>query len=173
MKSDHTHHEELERVRKLIEGIEFAMLTTEEDDGHLRSRPMATLQLDGDGALWFFTGAGSHKMEEIGHHRQVNLAYMDKGRDRYVSISGRAELVRDRAKIEELWNPIYKAWFPEGLNDPDLALLKVSVERAEYWDPVSSKVTQALGFVKALVTRQRAEPDGHGKFSLDEQHPAH
>ncbi len=172
MHNDENHREGMERVRKLIDGIEFAMLTTEEEDGHLRSRPMATLELDEDGALWFFTGAGSHKMEEIDQHRQVNLAYMDKEHSRYVSISGRAELVHDKEKIESLWKPVFKAWFPDGLEDPDLALLKVSVERAEYWDPMSSKVTQAFGFVKALVTGKRAEPEGHGRFSVGEMGPA-
>jgi general stress protein 26 len=123
----------------LIKDIKFAMLTTVEDDGSLRSRPMATQQAEFDGDLWFFTGASSAKVGEVQRDRQVNVSYADTDGQRYVSVSGTAQLVRDRAKIKELWNPIFKAWFPDGLDDPDLALLKVAVERAEFWDSPSSK----------------------------------
>jgi len=140
---------------ELIKDIKFAMLTTVEDDGSLRSRPMGTQQAEFDGDLWFFTGAGSAKAGEIQRDRQVNVSYADTDHQRYVSVSGSAQLVRDRAKIEELWNPIFKAWFPNGLDDPDLALLKVTVERAEYWDSPSSKVVQLYGFVKAVATGKR------------------
>ena len=139
----------------LIKDIKFAMLTTVEDDGSLRSRPMATQQAEFDGDLWFFTGASSAKVGEVQRDRQVNVSYADTDGQRYVSVSGTAQLVRDRAKIKELWNPIFKAWFPDGLDDPDLALLKVAVERAEFWDSPSSKVVQLYGFVKAVATGKR------------------
>ena len=83
------------------------------------------------------------------------MSYADTDGQRYVSVSGTAQLVRDRAKVEELWNPIFNAWFPDGLDDPDLALLKVTVEQAEYWDSPSSKVVQLYGFVKAVATGKR------------------
>jgi general stress protein 26 len=82
-----------------------------------------------------------------------------------------AEIVTDRTKIEELWNPIHKAWFPKGVDDPNLVLLKISVEQAEYWDSPSSTIVQVAGFVKALVTGESADhQDGdtstHGKVNL-------
>jgi general stress protein 26 len=67
-------------------------------------------------------------------------------------------MVRDKQKAEELWNPAYKAWFPKGLDDPDLALLKVSATQAEYWDSSSSAVVHLVGFVKALATGERYHP---------------
>jgi general stress protein 26 len=146
----------IKTLGELIKDIKFAMLTTVEDDGSLRSRPMGTQQAEFDGDLWFFTGASSAKVGEVQRDRQVNVSYADTDHQRYVSVSGTAQLVRDRAKIEELWNPIFKAWFPDGLDDPDLALLKVAVERAEYWDSPSSKVVQLYGFVKAVATGKRA-----------------
>lgn len=145
----------IKTLGELIKDIKFAMLTTVEDDGSLRSRPMGTQQVEFDGDLWFFAGASSAKVGEIQHDRQVNVSYADTDHQRYVSVSGTAQLVRDRAKIEELWNPIFKAWFPDGLDDPDLALLKVAVERAEYWDSPSSKVVQLYGFVKTVATGKR------------------
>lgn len=133
-----------EGVRKLgemIKDIEFAMLTTVDEDGTLRSRPMATQQAEFDGDLWFFTRASAPKVDEVEHDHRVNLSYSKPEDQRYISVSGTARMMRDRAKIKELWSPALKAWFPKGVDDPDIALLKVSVERAEYWDSSSSTMT--------------------------------
>lgn len=142
----------IKKLHDLIKDIRFAMLTTVEDDGTLRSRPMATQEFEFDGDLWFFTSADAAKVKEAQHDRHVNVSYSDPHNQKYVSVSGKAELVSDRAKIEELWNPLFKAWFPDGLDDPNLALLKVNVDKAEYWDSPSSKVVRLLGFAKALAT---------------------
>src|SRR3954462_15211660 len=84
----------------------------------------------------------------------------------FVSVNGRAQLIRDRAKIEQLWNPIYKAWFPNGLDDPELALIKVNVEGAEYWDTPNGKMVQLIGFVKSIATGKPygASQDEHDKI---------
>lgn len=145
-------HESVKKLREMIKDIEIAMLTTAEPDGSLRSRPMATQKFEFDGDLWFFTRASSPKVDEIEQEHHVNVSYAAPDKQRYVSVSGRARLVRDKNKIEELWSPILKAWFPKGLDDPDLALLKVAVEQAEYWDSPSSTVAQLVGFVKAVAT---------------------
>lgn len=128
------------------------MLTTAEEDGSLRSRPMVTQQFEFDGDLWFFTSANTPKVDEIKHDQHVNVSYAEPKDQKYVSVSGRAQLVRDHQKIEELWNPLYKAWFPNGLENPDLALLKVSVDKAEYWDSPSGQVVRLVGFVKSVIT---------------------
>ncbi len=145
-------NESIKKLHELIKDIRFAMLTTVEEDGTLRSRPMATQEFEFDGNLWFFTNANAPKVDEVKHDQHVNLSYAEPDKQKYVSVSGKAELVRDRQKIEELWNPIYKAWFPQGLDDPNLSLLKVSVDKAEYWDSPSSQVVRLFGFVKAAVT---------------------
>src|SRR5919112_3962266 len=115
------------KLWSLIKDIKFAMLVTECDDGTLRSRPMATQQNDFDGNLWFFTSVDSAKVAEISHHQKVNLSYAEPGDQKYVSVSGTCEVTRDRAKMQELWNPVFKAWFPNGLDEPNIGLLKVSV----------------------------------------------
>jgi general stress protein 26 len=124
---------------------------------------MATQETEFDGDLWFFTDAGSPKVDEVERDERVNVSYAAPDDNRYVSISGTARLVRDRAKIKELWNPVLKAWFPEGLDDPDLALLRVRVEKAEYWDSPSSKMVQLAGFVKAIATGKRADDIGENE----------
>jgi general stress protein 26 len=143
---------ELQKVADLVKEIKFAMLTTEEPDGTLRSRPMATMQMDGNGHLWFFTSGSSPKMEEVQQHHQVNLSYARIDNQDYVSISGTGEIVRDKEKMAQLWSAWVKPWFPDGLNDPDLALLKVTITEAEYWAAPGSAVMRLYGLVKGLAT---------------------
>ena len=154
---------DIEKIRDLVKDIRFAMLTTIDTDGSLRSRPMATQDAEFDGDLWFFTPGTSPKVDEVERDERVTLSYTEPDDNRYVSISGTAQLVRDRAKIKELWNPALKAWFPEGLDDPDLALLRVRVEKAEYWEYPSSKMVQLAGFVKAIATGKRADDLGENE----------
>jgi len=164
-----THADHAESVKKLgalIKDIQMAMLTTIDDDGSLRSRPMATQQAEFDGTLWFFTRAEAPKVDEVRQDRRVNVSYAEPKGQRYVSVSGTAELVRDPAKNKELWNPLLKAWFPKGLEDPELALIKVSVEKAEYWDSHSSTMVHLIGYLKAAATGQPYRPGQHEKVDL-------
>ncbi len=145
-----------------IKDVRVAMMTTLEEDGGLRSRPMYTQQVDFDGELWFFTADDSSKVEEISREHQVNLNYAEPKSSLYVSVSGVAELVKDHSKIEELWSPMLKAWFKGGLDDPHLALLRVRVTEAEYWDDTSNKMSQLVGMVKAALGGKSYESDEHG-----------
>ncbi|MCY1046620.1 pyridoxamine 5'-phosphate oxidase family protein [Corallococcus sp. bb12-1] len=149
---------------KLIHGIKVAMMTTVDSDGSLRSRPMWTYDKDFDGELWFFTNDHTHKVDEVEKDHHVSLAYADPGKDRYVSVSGRCQLVRDKAKAKELWTPALKAWFPQGLEDPNMALLRVTVEKAEYWDTPNSRMVQLVGFVKAVLTGEKYHPGDNQKL---------
>lgn len=159
--------ENIRKLGKLIKGIRVAMLTTAEDDGTLHSRPMATQHIDFDGDLWFFTLNHTAKVFEVKRHRQVNLSYSDPENQRYVAVSGRASVVRDREKARELWNPLHRAWFPKGLDDPELTLLKVAAEKAEYWDSPSAPVVQLIGFVKAMAAGKRYEPGENVKLDFE------
>lgn len=154
-----TRQQAIAKLKELIEGIDFCMLATF-DGEHLRSRPMSTQQYENDGELWFFTRDNTHKIEELEKDPRVCAAYSKPSDNIFVSVSGRAELSYDRAKMEQLWNPILKAWFPEGLEDPHICLLKVIVEQAEYWDASSSMLVQIVGFIKALATGTEA---GYGE----------
>ena len=159
---------DIQKLGELIKDIRIAMLTTVDDDGSLRSRPMATQKAAFDGSLWFFTRASSPKVDEVENAHEVNLSYAAPDSNTYVSVSGTAQLIRDPNKAKELWNPILKAWFPQGLDDPDLALLYVNVEKAEYWDSPSSAMVHIAGFVKAIATGQayKPSPGEHQKISL-------
>ena len=145
------------------------MLTTKEKDGTFRSRPMATVQVDSEGNLWFFTSLSSPKIEEAQRDQQVNLSYVRADKYDYLSISGAAELVHDKEKMQTLWSPWLKPWFPKGLDDPDLALLKVSITAVEYWDAPDSATARAYGLVKALVTGDTDALGEHRKLDVNEE----
>lgn len=160
-----TREESIEKLNDLIKDVRIAMLTTI-DQGHLRARPMATQEAKFDGVLWFMTSSATHKVAEIRSDNRVNISYSNPDDNTYVSVSGQGKIVTDRQKIEELWNPIYKAWFPKGLDDPTICLLKVDVEQAEYWDSSSSSLVQLFGFVKAITTGKQADPGDNEKINL-------
>ena len=121
------------KLNDLIRDARVAMLTTVGADGSLRSRPMIACRGE-EGGLWFFTHAGDAKVGEALTHPRVNVCYADPGRGRYVSVCGTAELVGDRETMRRLWHEEARAWFPRGPEEPDLALLRVRVDHAEYWD---------------------------------------
>jgi general stress protein 26 len=125
---------ELTRLGELIDAIEIAMLTTLEPDGRMRSRPLRTLQMDADGALWFITSISSAKIAELDAHRRITLSYCRPQRESYVSVSGVTQILRDAAQARALWNLSLLPWVPDGVEDPELVLLKVTVEEAQYWD---------------------------------------
>ncbi len=154
------------KLAKLIKGIKFAMLSTVDSDGTIRSRPMATQDTEFDGTLWFFTRASAPKVDEVDHEHQVNVSYADPSGQTYISVSGLAQLVRDPAKNKELWSAAMQAWFPKGPEDPETALLKVTAEKAEYWDTPSSTVVHVIGFVKSVLTGKPAHVGENEKISF-------
>lgn len=160
-----TGREAVDKLRELIKEIDFCMLTTVDEDGSLRSRPMSTQDAEFDGDLWFLTSDEGGKAAEVQREHQVNVSYADIGKQTYVSVSGIATILHDRAKIEEFWNPFYKAYFPEGKDSRDLALLKVSVHKAEYWES-DGKVASLLQMAKALITGGETDLGDNAKIDL-------
>lgn len=153
---------DLAHVAHLIGDIAVAMLTNVEADGDLASRPMMPLEMDADGALWFFTDLRSAKVE---HLRVVNVGFSDIAGGTYLSLSGRGEIDTDPARIQRLWTPLAQAWFPEGGESGVLGLLKFVPDSADYWDAPKSRMVRAFGAVAAALTGQPA-PDDHGAHGV-------
>jgi general stress protein 26 len=159
MKSD------LEKFYSLIEEIKFAMLTTRRADGHLESRAMANQKRASGADLWFVTADGGAKLRDIDHDPHVNLAYFNEGSYEWVSASGIARISRDRAKIRELYQPDWKAWFgQEGdprhgtPDDPRMVLIGVDVHAAVFLEVNKPKPVVLFELVKGWLTGQAAEP---------------
>jgi general stress protein 26 len=145
--------ETAQRLAKLVEKIDIAMFTTVGPGGYLVSRPLSTQAARFDGErVWFFVDASSPKVDEIRRNRKVNVSYASQDRNTYVSLAGDARLDRDRARIAAFWSDALKAYFPKGVDDPDLALIEVRPRTAEYWDGPGSFIGKALTFVVARVT---------------------
>jgi general stress protein 26 len=148
-----TQVEALKRLKELVEDIDFTMLTTVDASGNLVSRPMSTRQMDDNGAIWFFTGDHTKKVDEVEADHDVGLGYLDPKGMRFVSVAGKASVVHDEAKMKELYTPSLDIWFEDGLDTPGIALLKVTPVECEFWEPKHGKIVMAAGMLKALVTK--------------------
>ena len=154
--------EGMKKIGELIGEIRFAMLTTLAGDRTLDSRPMATQKTEFDGVVWFLTAAASRKTEEIAEEANVSLIYADPGNASYVTVKGHARLLNDRKKIQELWNAMYKAWFPGGEDDPNIRVLRVDVTEAEYWQASDSKIVRGIKYLAAAATKGAVDVGEHG-----------
>lgn len=142
-----------EKLCELIKDINFAMLTTVSKDGHLRSRPMGTQRVDtADGALWFFAADDTPKIKEIYHEQQVCVTYAEPSKQQYVSVSGQAQVVHDKDIARDLWTESANMWFPKGVDDPRLVILRIGIESAEYWDSPANKMVQLFSLAKSMLT---------------------
>jgi general stress protein 26 len=138
------------KVAELAKDIRIAMLTTTDTEGHYVSRPMAQQEVEFDGDLWFFAQRSSRKVAQITAVPAVGVTLTSK--DAWISISGTAEVVDDRAKVHELWNAWVEAWLPQGPDDADVVLIKVTGDTAEYWDTPGGRVASVLSFAKSKLT---------------------
>lgn len=138
------------KVAELAKDMRFAMLTTVDAQGEFISRPMATQEVEFDGDLWFFAHRDSRKVAHISTNPHVNVTLTTT--DKWLSISGSAQLVTDVVKAKELWNAGIEAWMPQGPEDPSVVLIKINGDSAEYWDNPGGRVSTALSFAKSKLT---------------------
>jgi general stress protein 26 len=166
--SDTTHSTQVAELAAKIKSVRFAMFTTVDQHGHLTSQPMTNQEIDADGALWFYTSSATDLWENIGARPKVNLSFAEPADSLYVSISGTAERVVDRDRIRALWNPMVAAWFPHGVDDPHVVLVRVAARTVQFWDSNDNKMTQVFEMAKAAMTGSRPdiEPGEHGKITL-------
>lgn len=154
-RQDETAHQ---KVFDLIKDIRVAQMVTVTAGGRLRSQPMVSRQETFSGELWFFTSAAAGKIGEIEQSGEVLLTYSDPARQNYVSFEGEGELIRETAKAEEVWSETMRVWFPKGPIDPDVALVRVRVREATYWDSPSSAFVVAYGHADAMATGGHIHP---------------
>jgi general stress protein 26 len=147
-------NDDAERVWKLMEKIGFAMLVTHDGD-KLRARPMSASVRPGENAIYFLADARRHKDEEIARNPKVNLSFADASAQKYVSLTGTATISNDRAMIKELFSFPAKAWW-ESADDPNIRVLKVTPEDAEFWDSPGT-VTSYVKMAAAVATGSRPD----------------
>ncbi len=162
------HTSSREELWDLIKDIRFAMFTTRHENGHMHSRPMTTQtsRLGADESLWFFMSRTSEPVGDLRRDPIVNVAYSDPGKDAYVSVSGVASLVEDVQRKRELWSKMDDAWFPGGPEDPDVALVRVTIEQAEYWNVRESKPVQLFRMVAAAASGTPPRMGEHANITM-------
>jgi general stress protein 26 len=159
----------IEKVRALLPAFRSAMLITHPIEGtDPHARPMG---LVGDpttfgGALWFFSDDRSRKVEEIARRPRASLVLQSDDASRYLHFVGHAAVVEDRVRMRELYTPLLRTWFPDGLDDPHLTLIRFDAERAEFWDSPGGMLQVLAAFTKAVVTGRPGQGGEIGTLEL-------
>jgi len=152
-------------IWKLIKEIKFGMLVTGDDDhSRLHARPMTLVQEEYDGTLYFYTSKNDGKAYEIKKDRHVCITFSDPSEQTYVSLTGKANLTIDPELINRYWNKFVSAWYPEGKEDPNLAMLEIKIETGEHWKTDENRLVQLFEIAKANLTDSQPEIGEHEKF---------
>ncbi len=156
------HKENNKQVWEIISSIKTGMLNTLTMEDKIHSRPMQVVQDEYEGTLWFFTGNPSEKNMEISNDSDVCVTF--SGNDQYLALYGKAQLTKDQNKIDELWNPMVSAWFPEGKESQRCALIKVEIIHGEMWDSNINPFKFVYELGKAKIKNQRPELGEHHQY---------
>lgn len=159
----------IEKLKLLIDHNAICMFATRLDDIPLQTRPMSVAQVDDNGHLWFLSSQTSTKNRDITVDAHVQLFFANVSDQEYLTIYGLANEVIDKQKIKDLWTPIAKAWFTEGVDDPDISAIRVTPLDAFYWDTKSGKMVSMLKILASAVTGKTIEEGVQGKLSISAQ----
>jgi general stress protein 26 len=163
MKTTNQTNPDLQKLCDLIQDMSICMLTTIDVDHALVSRPMAVLEMDSDGVLWFFTNMNSEKTTALS---AMNLTFTNESNGTYISLSGCGEINSEVKNIERLWTFFAKPWFPEGVDSTNLVLLKFLPNTAEYWDAPQSKMVRIFAMAASIIA---GKPIGLGEHDTLKQ----
>ena len=143
---------QMDKIQAMVKDIKYTMMTTRTSEDHLHSCPMNTTETSiGAKEIWFIGHTPSETVENIKTNPEVNLAYVSQDDKNYLSITGTAELVEDKEKLNELWSVMYNAYFEKGKEDPKVQLIKVTPHGAEYWSN-GNAIASAFKMTAAAVT---------------------
>lgn len=154
----------ISKVTDIINHSRIGMLTTINNAGALVSRPLAVQAVKEDGDMWFFTSVNTSQVAHIRANPAVNVSF-GKGTD-WVSVAGTAEVVADRQLIHEMWNPVVEAWFPDGPDAPEVVLLHIGSDSAEYWTSPGGTASTVLQWIKSKVVHSPTSVGESGTVTL-------
>ncbi|MEN2751958.1 MULTISPECIES: pyridoxamine 5'-phosphate oxidase family protein [Psychrobacter] len=159
--------EKMDKIQAMVNNIKYTMMTTRNHENHLHSCPMNTTETSiGAKEIWFIGHTPSDTVDNINKNPEVNLAYVSQDDKSYLSITGKAELIEDREKLDELWSVMYNAYFEQGKEDPGVQLIKVVPHGAEYWEN-GNAITSAVKMTAAAVTDTAIEKSLGENFSVE------
>ena len=167
MEKNLQNEEALKKFKKLVEEVNTCMFITATHSENEHTRPMATVEVEDNGSLWFYTDVRSIKVEEVATDNKVHLIYSHPGKQSFMDVWGSGTIVTDKEQIKAKWSPVVKAYFPQGVDDPNLALLKVQPTNVYYWEAESGKMIQFFKMAAAAVTGKPNLAQGaEGKIQL-------
>jgi len=167
MEKNLSNSEALKKLKELAEKVRICMFATVDTTNNLYGRPMSTAKVSEDGTIWFFTNAEQKAAQKAAGDEKVCLNYADPGSTTYMTVQGTSTLVGDKAKMKELWSPILKAWFPDGLETPGIALIKVTPEQAHYWDVDAAKLKILFATVKSALIGETTDMGKSGELKIN------
>jgi general stress protein 26 len=165
-KKNLSNEEAIKKIKDLVDDIKTCMFCTNVENIPFNTRPMATLQVDDEGNLWFFSETASGKNDEIKNDDTVQLLYAKSSDSKFLTITGKATLTKDKGKIEELWTPMAKEWFPEGKDDPNISVIKITPGDAYYWDTINGKMITLLKIAKGAITGNPSNVGVEGEINV-------
>ncbi len=165
--ADLTGAEAVEKVRDLVKKAGSCFFRTAQAvEGSSESRPMAALQVDDNGNLWFLSAADSHKNVELGIDSAVELYFQASSHSGFLMLRGTGIVSKDKAKIKELWEPTFKTWFTEGEEDPRITVIQVAPSDGYYWDTKHGKVVSGVKILIGAALGKTLDDSIEGKLTF-------
>jgi len=158
--------EAIAKIKQMATDIKTCMFFTELGVRPIPTRPMGVQEVDDQGNLWFLSSKSSNKNVEIGHDNEVQLVFASNADVHYLSVFGTAVIYTDRSHVEDIWSPIAKAWFEEGVNDPEATVIKVTPKHAYYWDTKYGKLVSLFKIAVGAITGNTDEASVEGRLKV-------
>ncbi len=156
----------LKQLKELINAADICIFATNLSQRPIPARPMSTQEVDKKGNIWFMSKQSSDKNYDIQQDDNVQLFYSNKGSSEYLSVYGKAAILREREKAKEMWSPLLKTWFTEGVEDPELTIIKVTPADVYYWDTKNNKTIALLKMIAGAVTGKEMDDSVQGKINI-------
>lgn len=162
-----SNNEAVEKIKQLIEKAQTCLFCTKIETGKsFSTRPMSAQKVDDAGNIWFLSDKDSTKNMEVKDDDHVQLLFSGSSHSDFLSVYGKASVLYDKAKIKELWEPIVKTWFQEGVDDPHISVIKVAPEEGYYWDTKHGKLVALAKMVTSMVTGKTMDDGVEGKIKV-------
>jgi general stress protein 26 len=157
----------VEKIREIVKKADTCFFaTTPATKGLPHARPMAVQDVDDEGNLWFLSPADSHKNEEVAMDEDVQLYFQGSAHSDFLHLNGRATISRDKVKIKELWKPILKTWFTEGVDDPRITVIKVRPVEGYYWDTKHGNMVAGIKMMIGAALGKTLDDSIEGRLAV-------
>jgi general stress protein 26 len=133
----------------------------------MHARPMVIARLDKGMDTYLLTDSDSVKVHEISKNPNALVTFQSSSQ--FASMKGEVVVTHDRTLLETMWKETWKVWFPLGIGDPNIAILKFTPHEGEFWDNAGMQGLKYIyGAAKAYIAGERPNPDTaqHDKVKL-------